>query len=196
MGLYITLAVIGAILLILIVALVKTYNGLVVLKNRVENQGAQIEVQLKRRADLIPNLIETTKGYASYEKETLTQVTELRSKVLAATSPVESYQAGEALGKAVSGILAIGERYPELKADANFLRLQTELSDTEDKVVKARQFYNDTVTKYNTAIMLFPKSLVAGMFGFSKQPLLEATTEERKAVKIDGNTFDFSKPQA
>lgn len=178
--------------LLIVAAVVRCYNGMVVLRNRVENQGAQIEVQLKRRADLIPNLIETTKGYASYEQQTLTQVTELRSKVLSATSPAESYKAGEALGHEVSRMLAIGEKYPELKADTNFLQLQKELADTEDKIVKARQFYNDTVTKYNTAIMMFPRSVFAGMFGFKKMELLEASDSERQAIRMNSDTFKLN----
>ena len=187
----ITILIIVGVLLI-VAAVVRCYNGMVVLRNRVENQGAQIEVQLKRRADLIPNLIETTKGYASYEQQTLTQVTELRSKVLSATSPAESYNAGEALGHEVSRMLAIGEKYPELKADTNFLQLQKELADTEDKIVKARQFYNDTVTKYNTAIMMFPRSVFAGMFGFKKMELLEASDSERQAIRMNSDTFKLN----
>lgn len=179
------------VVVILLAIVIKIYNGLVVLKNRVENQGAQIEVQLKRRADLIPNLIETTKGYANYEKGTLEKVTELRSKVLNASGANESYQASNALGKELNRILVHSENYPELKANTNFIKLQEELSDTEEKIVKARQFYNDTVTKYNTHIMMFPKSVFAGIFGFRKFELLEAAPEERESVKIGADTFRF-----
>ncbi len=182
---------IAVVAVIILVAIIKVYNGMVVLKNRVENQGAQVEVQLKRRADLIPNLIETTKGYANYKKGTLERVTELRSRVLNASSASESYRANQALGKELNQILLHSESYPELKANANFMRLQEELSDTEDKIVKARQFYNDTVTKYNTKIMMFPTSFFAGMFGFKKLELLEATAEEREGVKIEADTFKF-----
>lgn len=188
---YMVLAITAAVIVILLFALIKTYNGLVVLKNRVDNQGAQVEVQLKRRADLIPNLIETTKGYANYEKGTLTAVTELRSKVLHASNTSEAYQMDAQLSRELSKIMAISENYPELKANANFLRLQQELSETEDKIVKARQFYNDIVTKYNTAIMIFPRSIFAAMFGFDKKSLLEATAQERESIKIDENTFQF-----
>lgn len=184
--------VVFVIIAFILIAVIRCYNGMVVLRNRVENQGAQIEVQLKRRADLIPNLIETTKGYASYEQQTLTQVAELRSRVLSASSPEESYKAGEALGHEVSRMLAIGEKYPELKANANFLQLQKEIADTEDKIVKARQFYNDTVTKYNTAIMMFPRSIFAGIFGFKKMELLEAAASERQATRINGDTFKMN----
>lgn len=180
-----------AAVVIILAVIIKMYNGLVVLKNRVENQGAQVEVQLKRRADLLPNLIETTKGYANYEKGTLEKVTELRSKVLHASSASESYQASNALGRELHQMLVHSEAYPELKANANFLKLQDEFSDTEDKIVKARQFYNDTVTKYNTKIMMFPTSIFAGIFGFRKEELLEATLEERQSVKIEADTFKF-----
>lgn len=188
---YIIIGIVVVLVIVLFAAIVKIYNGFVILKNRVENQGAQVEVQLKRRADLIPNLLETTKGYANYEKGTLTAVTELRSKILNASSTKESYQANMALNKEVSKIIALSENYPELKANTNFLQLQQELSDTEDKIVKARQFYNDVVTKYNTEIMLFPKSIFAGIFGFRNIALLEATEQERESVKIDANTFQF-----
>lgn len=182
---------IAVVVIIILAVIIKMYNGLVVLKNRVENQGAQVEVQLKRRADLIPNLIESTKGYANYEKGTLEKVAELRSKVLNASNASESYQASNALGRELNQILVHSEAYPELKANANFMKLQEELSDTEDKIVKARQFYNDTVTKYNTQIMMFPTSIFAGMFGFKKEELLEAAPEERQSIKIEADTFKF-----
>ena len=137
--------IIAVVVILLIIAVIKTYNHMVVLRNRVDNQGAQIEVQLKRRADLIPNLLETTKGYAHYEQETLSKITELRSRVLNASSAAESFEAGNALGREISHILAVGEQYPELKANQNFLQLQSELKETENKIVMARQFYNDTV---------------------------------------------------
>ena len=164
---------------------VKGYNSLVVLKNRVENQAAQIDVQLKRRADLIPNILETTKGYARYEQDTLKIITQLRTQILSAEDITASYQASEKLGKFTSQIFAVGEQYPDLKANANFLQLQKELSETEDKISKARQFYNDTVTKYNDAIMIFPNSLLAGLFGFHRIALLEVQASEKEAIKIE-----------
>ena len=178
--------IIAVVVILLIIAVIKTYNHMVVLRNRVDNQGAQIEVQLKRRADLIPNLLETTKGY---EQETLSKITELRSRVLNASSAAESFEAGNALGREISHILAVGEQYPELKANQNFLQLQSELKETENKIVMARQFYNDTVTKYNTAIMMFPRSIFAGLFGFRQKDLLAASEEERQAVHINANMF-------
>ena len=164
---------------------VKGYNSLVGLKNRVENQAAQIDVQLKRRADLIPNILETTKGYARYKQDTLKSITQLRTQILSAEDITASYQASEKLGKFTSQIFAVGEQYPDLKANANFLQLQKELSETEDKISKARQFYNDTVTKYNDAIMIFPNSLLAGLFGFHRIALLEVQASEKEAIKIE-----------
>ena len=186
------IAVIAAVVVVLFLAyIIKTYNGLIVLKNRVENQGAQVDEQLKRRADLIPNLIETTKGYANYEKGTLTAVTELRNKMVNASNMDEAYQANVELNKELARIMVISENYPELKANSNFMKLQNELSDTEEKIAKARQFYNDVVTKYNTQIMLFPKSIFAKMLGFKKNALLEATEKEKESVKIEADTFRF-----
>lgn len=183
--------ILAVVIVFCLVGLISGYNGLVTLRNRVDNQSAQVDVQLKRRAELIPNLIETVKGYAKFEKTTLTEMTELRSKVMNAGSTPEACEADAKLGKVCSQVLAIGENYPELKANTNFLKLQEELADTENKIVMARQFYNDIVTKYNTAIQMFPKSLVAGIFGFKRRDLLEIANEEREAVKIDSNTFEF-----
>ena len=166
-----------------------TYNGFVNKEEGVKTAWANVETQYQRRADLIPNLLETTKGYAHYEQETLSKITELRSRVLNASSAAESFEAGNALGREISHILAVGEQYPELKANQNFLQLQSELKETENKIVMARQFYNDTVTKYNTAIMMFPRSIFAGLFGFRQKDLLAASEEERQAVHINANMF-------
>lgn len=185
------LIILAAVIVFCLIEVVIGYNGLITLRNRVDNQAAQVDVQLKRRAELIPNLIETVKGYAKFEKSTLTNIVELRSKVLSAGNTNEACAADAELSKACSHVLALGESYPELKANTNFLKLQEELSETENKIVMARQFYNDTVTKYNTAIQMFPKSVVAGMFGFKKRELLEIAKAEREAVKIDSNTFQF-----
>ncbi|MCM1158623.1 MAG: LemA family protein [Clostridium sp.] len=176
---------------LMVIYAVTAYNSFTVLKNRIENQGAQIEVQLKRRADLIPNLIETAKGYAKFEKGTLENITRLRGNVVNAANARESYAANNELGREFNRIMAVSENYPELKANSNFMKLQEELSETEEKIAKSRQFYNDVVTKYNTAIMLFPKSLFAGIFGFKKIELLEASAEEKKSVKIDSSDFNL-----
>lgn len=185
---YLTIGI-AVVAVILCLFVVKNYNHLVILKNRVSNQAAQIDVQLKRRADLIPNLIETTKGYAHYEKETLNDITKLRSQLLSSNNIETSYQASEWLGKLSCQILAVGEQYPDLKANTNFLQLQQELSKMEDRISKARQFYNDTVTKYNDAIMVFPNSVIAGLFGFGRIMLLEAADSERETIKINKDTF-------
>ena len=184
----------STIIIIVVIALlaiwgVTGYNGLVTMDENVSGQWSNVETQYQRRADLIPNLLETTKGYAHYEQETLSKITELRSRVLNASSAAESFEAGNALGREISHILAVGEQYPELKANQNFLQLQSELKETENKIVMARQFYNDTVTKYNTAIMMFPRSIFAGLFGFRQKDLLAASEEERQAVHINANMF-------
>ena len=167
----IILIILAAAVIFCLAEVVSGYNGLVLLRNRVDNQSAQVDVQLKRRAELIPNLIETVKGYAKFEKSTLAEITELRSRVANSTSTREACVADAELGRMCSRVLALGESYPELKADTGFLKLQEELADTENKIVMARQFYNDVVTKYNTAIQMFPKSVVAGIFGFQKRDL-------------------------
>lgn len=173
------------------VIMIGEYNGLVVLRNRVDNQSAQVDLQLKRRAELIPNLIEIVKGYAKFEKSTLTDIAQLRSKVMNSENTNEACAADARLGRVCSQVLAIGESYPELKANTNFLTLQEELAETENKVVIARQFYNDTITKYNTAVQMFPKSVIAGIFGFKRKELLEISNSEREPIKLDSNTFRF-----
>ncbi|MGN0614524.1 MAG: LemA family protein [Porcipelethomonas sp.] len=180
-----------AIVVLGVAVLAAGYNSLVVLRNRVDNQSAQVDVQLKRRAELIPNLIETVKGYAKFEKSTLTDIAQLRSKVMNAGNTSEACAADAKLGRVCSKVLALGESYPELKSNTNFLKLQEELSETENKIVMARQFYNDTVTKYNTAIEVFPKSVAAAIFGFRRRELLEISNAEREPVRIDSSTFQF-----
>lgn len=181
--------ILGAVVILIIIGVVVSYNGLVTLRNRVDNQAAQVDVHLKRRAELIPNLIQTVKGYAKFEKSTLEEILELRSKVLNSSSTSEAFSADAKLGKMCSQVLALGESYPELKANTNFLKLQEELSNTEDKIAFARQFYNDVVTKYNTAVQMFPRSLVARIFGFKKKNLLEASANERELIRIDSDMF-------
>lgn len=177
-GTIILLVVIGLIVLLVIYG-ISVYNGLVVLKNRVKNAWAQIEVQLKNRADLIPNLVETVKGYATHEKEVFENVTKARSQVLNASGVEETAKADQALSSAISRLLVTVEAYPQLKADQNFLSLQSELKDAEEKIRYARQFYNDTTMKYNTDIQIFPKNIFAGMFNFRELPLFEAAESDR-----------------
>lgn len=177
------------IILIIIVVLIliylgSTYNSFVILRNRVKDQWAQIDVQLKRRFDLIPNLVETVKGYASHEKDTLEAVVKARNEYLSSDTPEGKIEANNDLNKVVTKLFALAESYPELKADTNFRELQTTLTETEDKISYARQFYNDVVMKYNNKVEVFPSNIVAGMFGFKTSAYFNATEEERENVKV------------
>lgn len=177
------------IILIIIVVLIliylgSTYNSFVVLRNRVKDQWAQIDVQLKRRFDLIPNLVETVKGYASHEKDTLEAVVKARNEYLSSDTPEGKIEANNDLNKVVTKLFALAESYPELKADTNFRELQATLTETEDKISYARQFYNDVVMKYNNKVEVFPSNIVAGMFGFKTSAYFNATEEERENVKV------------
>jgi LemA protein len=176
--------IILGILAILAVVLVGMYNGLVNLRNRIENAWAQIDVQLKRRYDLIPNLVETVKGYASHERETLEAVTQARNMAVNAQGPQATAQAENMLSGALKSLFAVSEAYPDLKANQNFLNLQEELTGTEGKVAYARQFYNDTVLRYNTKIQTVPSSVIAGMFNFTEREYFEADDESRGPVTV------------
>ena len=183
--LYILIAVVA----VLALWIVGVYNKLVSLKMRVKNAWAQINTQLKRRFDLIPNLVETVKGYTKHEEETLTKVIEARNKYVAASGSVEgSAEAEKTLNASLKQLFALAEAYPELKANENFTALQVELSGTEDKIAYSRQFYNDTVTMYNEALMVFPNNIVVSMFGagkFEEAKFFEIDNEEeRKNVKV------------
>ena len=164
--------------------LAATYNGLVTLRQTVKNAWAQIDVQLKRRHDLIPNLVNTVRGYAAHEKDTLERVIAARAKATSATLPADVIKAEGELSSALARLMAVSESYPELKANQNFLALQEELTSTENRVAYSRQFYNDTVTKLNTRIQTFPTVVVAGMFGFRDEPFFEAPTEAKEAPKV------------
>ena len=186
-----------AVIVVLVVWAISIYNGLVALRNRFKNAFSQIDVQLKRRYDLIPNLVETAKGYIKHERETLEAVTRARNTALAAAqaaaatpgNPAAMQSLGQAEG-ALSGVLgrllAVAESYPELKANQTMLGLQEELSSTENRVAFARQAYNDSVMQYNTRRESFPDTIFAGMFGFGAAELLQATesAEERKAPRV------------
>jgi LemA protein len=176
--------IILGILVILAVVLVAMYNGLVNLRNRIENAWAQIDVQLKRRYDLIPNLVETVKGYASHERETLEAVTQARNMAVNASGPQATAQAENMLSGALKSLFAVSEAYPDLKANQNFLNLQEELTGTEGKVAYARQFYNDTVLRYNTKIQTVPSSIIAGMFNFTEREYFEADDGSRGPVTV------------
>ena len=181
----ILIIVVVIILIFLIVTIVHMYNNLVGLRNRVKNSYAQIDVQLKRRNDLIPNLVETVKGYAAHEKGVLEEVTKARSNVMNASGIEETSDADNQLTGALKTLFAVAENYPDLKANSNFQQLQTELSETEDKISYARQFYNDVVLKYNNACQQFPSNILAGIFGFKEEAFFEAPAEERSVPKVE-----------
>lgn len=167
-----------------IVTFVHMYNNLVGLRNRVKNSYAQIDVQLKRRNDLIPNLVETVKGYAGHEKGVLEEVTKARTGVMNATSIEETSAADNQLTGALKTLFAVAENYPDLKANSNFQQLQTELNETEDKIAYARQFYNDVVLKYNNACQQFPSSLMAKLFRFKEESYFEAPASETAVPEV------------
>jgi LemA protein len=165
--------VIVALLVIVGLLLVALYNRLVQQRNRVDNAWAQVEVQLKRRWDLIPNLVETVKGYAAHERETFENVTQARARAQQASTPAEAAQAEGILGAALGRLFAVAEAYPELQADENFRQLQTELAETENRVAVSRQVYNDTVLTYNNTVQTFPGLVLAGPFGFTIREFFE-----------------------
>ena len=180
--------IILAIVVILVIAFIAIYNGLVSKRQNVRNAWSQIDVQLQRRFDLIPNLVETVKGYMTHEKEVLEKVTSLRSSWAEANTVAEKSALDNELSSALKTILAVSENYPDLKASQNFSELQEELRTTENKISFSRQFYNDTVTIYNTSLETFPSNVVASMFGFKEETLFEAESDEaRKNVKVDFN---------
>jgi LemA protein len=189
MGGVIAAIIIGVIVLILIIIYIANYNGLVGLRNQVKNAWAQIDVQLKRRHDLIPNLVETVKGYAAHERGTLEAVTNARniaqSVASSGGSVADRAKAEGELSSALSRLLAVVENYPNLKANQNFLALQEELTSTENKISFSRQYYNDSVLKYNNKTQMFPSNIIAGISGFKQSDFFEVkTTEEREAPKV------------
>lgn len=173
-----------AVVAIIVLFVINTYNTLVGLRNKVKDQWAQIDVQLKRRFDLIPNLVEIVKGYAKHESSTLEAVVKARNTYLSASTPEAQMKADGELTQAITKLFALSEAYPELKANENFKQLQSELTSTEDKISYARQFYNDIVMKYNNKIEMFPSNIVASMFKFKAQAFFEVNEEERQNVKV------------
>lgn len=169
------LIVIGIVAVIVIVAVASMYNGLVKLRNNRENAFANIDVQLKQRYDLVPQLVNTVKGYAGHEKETLEKVTAARAAAMNATTVDEKVAADKALSGALAGLRVSLEAYPELKANENFLQLQNELADIENKLSAVRRFFNSATREFNNACEVFPSNIVAGMFGFKRAPMYEAT---------------------
>ncbi len=160
------------------------YNSIIVAKLRVNEALSQIDVQLKRRTDLIPNLIETVKGYAKHEKQLFEQVTKERASLVKATSVEEKAKVNNQLTETFKSIFAVAEAYPQLRASENFMQLQEEVSDTEDKIAYSRQFYNSNVLDYNTKLAVFPNVLIANLLGFKPAEFFAATEEEKKAVKV------------
>ena len=178
--------IILAIVVIIIVTIIGMYNGLVQSRIKVDNAWSQIDVQLQRRFDLIPNFVETVKGYMSHEKETFEKIAELRTSWANAESVGDKAKLDGELSTALKTIMAVSESYPELKANQNFSELSEELRNTENKISFSRQFYNDTVTTYNTKLEVFPSNIIAGMFNFKPRDLFKAESDEaRKNVKVD-----------
>ena len=177
--------IILAFMVLLVIFVISLYNKLVKLRNRIENAWAQIDVQLKRRWDLIPNLVEAVKGYASHERETLEAVIAARNAATTASGPAEQAANENMLTGALRQLFAVSEAYPELKANENFLELQEELTATEGRIAYARQHYNDQVTKHNTAIETFPAVVIAGMLGFAEREYFEADDESRGNVSVE-----------
>ncbi len=176
--------IIFIIVVIIIGWLIAVYNRLVTLKNRAKEAWSDIDVQLKRRYDLIPNLVETVKGYAAHEKEVFEKVTEARAKAISAQGLAEKGQAENMLSGTLKSLFAVAESYPELKANQNFLELQRELTDTEDKIQAARRFYNGNVRDLNTQIETFPTNVMAGAFGFQKMEFFEIGEAEKEPVSV------------
>lgn len=175
-----------AIIVLLIIWIIGIYNGLVSSRQKVDNAWSQIDVTLQRRFDLIPNFVETVKGYMNHESETFEKITALRTSWANSSSVEEKANLNNELSGALKTIMAVSENYPELKANTNFADLSEELRNTENKISFSRQFYNDSVTRYNTKLELFPSNLVAGMFNFQKKELFAAESDEaRKNVKVD-----------
>ena len=176
--------IILVIVILIALYVISTYNLLVQLRNKVKDGWSQIDVLLKRRADLIPNLVETVKGYTKHEEGTSTAVIEARSKAVSATTPEEAMKAEGEMTQALSRLFALTEAYPELKANQNFLDLQKSLEETENKITYSRQFYNDNVLNYNNKVEMFPSNLVAGLFKFEKAVFFEASEKDKEVPKV------------
>jgi LemA protein len=176
--------VVGVLVVLLILVFILSYNGLVRLRNRIDNAWSQIDVQLKRRYDLIPNLVETVKGYAAHERGVFENVTQARANAINAQGPAQQAEAENVLSGALKSLFAVAEAYPDLKANQNFLSLQEELTSTEDRVAYARQFYNDSVLSYNNKLQTFPRNVIAGMFNFEKREYFEGEPEATGPVRV------------
>ena len=180
----VTLLIVLGVVVLLVLFVVAAYNGLVRLRNRIDNAWAQIDVQLRRRYDLIPNLVETVKGYAAHERQTFEEVTKARANAINAQGVADQAQAENVISGALKSLFAVAEAYPELKANQNFLALQEELTATEGRIAYARQFYNDEVLKLNTRIQSFPTNVLANTFGFHEREYFEADGTSRGPVSV------------
>ncbi len=178
------LIIIIVVVVLILLYITATYNNLVNLRNKVKNEWAQIDVALKNRNDLIPNIVETVKGYAKHEKETLNEVINARNKAVSATNREEEIKAAGEISNALGKLFALAESYPDLKANANFIDLQNKLNEVEEKIRFARQFYNDCVLSYKNKLEMFPSNIVANIFGFKPEAFFEATDDERKNVQV------------
>ncbi len=176
--------VLGVVVVLLLLYVMGTYNKLVRERNKVEGEWAQIDVQLKRRIDLIPNLVETVKGYASHEKEALEAVINARAKALGANTDEEKMAAAGEVSGALSRLFALSESYPDLKANTNFIELQANLKDTEDKIAYARQFYNDAAKSFKNMVEMFPSNIIASIFGFKVKPFFEVDDKDREVPQV------------
>ena len=184
-GVAITIIVIVGILALLVFYVIGIYNKLVNARNKVENQFSQVDIQLKRRADLIPNLVETVKGYAKHEEGTLKGVIEARNKAVNAGTINEKVEANNELTGALNKLFALAEAYPDLKANENFMELQKDLKETEDKITYARQFYNDSAMSFNNLVQMFPSNFVANMFNFKPYDYFKIAEEEKETPKVE-----------
>ena len=178
-----TLIIILVVVAVLVLGVIGIYNNLVKLRNSRENAFANIDVQLKQRHDLIPQLVATVKGYAEHEKELLTRVTEARAAAMSATGINDKIQAENALSSALAGLKVSLEAYPDLKANQNFLQLQTEIADIENKIAATRRYFNTATRELNNAVQTFPSNILAGMFGFKKEPMFEIPQEDRATIE-------------
>lgn len=183
--------IIAVVVILLVIMFAGTYNSLVAARNQVRNAFSQMDVQMKNRADLIPGLVETVKGAAGHEKGTLEAVINARNAAMNAQTPEDKIKANNEVTSALNRLMVLVESYPQLKANENFVKMMSELKDAEEKIRFSRQFYNDTVEKYNTRVQRFPTNIVAGMFGFKEEPFFQITEAERVAPKVDfSNMYD------
>jgi LemA protein len=180
-----TLWIVLGVIAVLVIWLISVYNGLIKLRNRTDEAWSDIDVQLKRRYDLIPNLVSAVKGYAKHEQETFQKVIDARTMAMSAKSVEEKGKAENMLSNTLKSIFALAEAYPDLKANQNFMQLQTELADTENKLESSRRFYNGNVRDFNTKIQVFPNNFLAGMLGFKKYDFFQVNEEEKQNVKVE-----------